>query len=221
MESKEGAGLSEEETFLLSDVIDHTLCIYDRQGRLRSVDCQTGSALLLHTMKTGLKGSQHLLGNVLEVQCRGGRILQITDEIGRRTQYRYEGDYLVDVVHTDEGITHYEYDENGRITAVTDQNGSRYLENEYDIKGRITKQRFRKASARPLHMTMRTEGTASITVRPEKLRFMSTIKSCLRNEPSLRTERVQLTNTQTRISEPKRPAVPEQKSSGNTTLTGA
>lgn len=36
----------------------------------------------------------------------------------------------------------YEYDESGHITAATDQNGSRYLENEYDIKGRITRQNF-------------------------------------------------------------------------------
>ena len=142
MESKEGAGLSEEETFLLSDVIDHTLCIYDRQGRLRSVDYPNRQRLSFAYNENGLERITTPLGNVLEVQCRGGRILQITDEIERRTQYRYEGDYLVDVVHTDEGITHYEYDENGHITAVTDQNGSRYLENEYDIKGRITKQRF-------------------------------------------------------------------------------
>ena len=142
MESKEGAGLSEEETFLLSDVIDHTLCIYDRQGQLRSVDCPNGQRLAFTYNENGLERITTPLGNVLEVQCRGGRILQITDEIERRTQYRYEGDYLVDVVHTDEGITHYEYDENGCITSVTDQNGSRYLENEYDLKGRIIRQRF-------------------------------------------------------------------------------
>ncbi len=76
------------------------------------------------------------------MECRNGRILQIADETGRRTQYRYEGDLLVDVVHTDEGITHYEYDEGGRIVSVTDQNGSRYLENEYDPKGRVTRQSF-------------------------------------------------------------------------------
>ena len=59
-----------------------------------------------------------------------------------RDRYRYEGDLLVDVVHTDEGITHYEYDENGHISSVTDQNGSCYLENEYDVKGRVTRQNF-------------------------------------------------------------------------------
>ena len=70
--------------------------------------------------KRGWNGSLRP-GQCTSGRVRGGRILQITDEIGRRTQYRYEGDLLVDVVHTDEGITHYEYDENGHISSVTDQ----------------------------------------------------------------------------------------------------
>ena len=82
------------------------------------------------------------LNNVLEAESRKGRLLQITDEIGRRTQYRYAEDLLTDVVHTDEGITHYEYDENGSIRSVTDQNGVRYLENTYDSRGRIIRQEF-------------------------------------------------------------------------------
>lgn len=142
METREGAGFSEEETFVLSDVIDHTVCSYDRQGRLCYVLYPNRQRLTFTYNENGLEQITTPLGNVLDVKCREGMILQITDEIGRRTQYRYEGDYLIDVIHTDEGITHYEYDENGHITAVTDQNGSRYLENEYDIQGRITKQRF-------------------------------------------------------------------------------
>ncbi len=66
---------------------------------------------------------------------------------GRRTQYRYEEGCLTDVVHTDvvhtdERITLYEYDGFGHITSVTDQNGSDYLENTYDEKGRVIFQRM-------------------------------------------------------------------------------
>lgn len=131
-----------QESYLLTDVVEHTLCTYDGQGLLVSVEYPNHQRLMLSYGEEGLERITTPLGNVLEVECRGGRIQQITDEIGRRTQYRYEGDLLVDVVHTDEGITHYEYDENNHITSVTDQNGSRYLENEYDIKGRITRQSF-------------------------------------------------------------------------------
>ena len=78
------------------------------------------------------------LGNKLEIVSRHGRILEITDEIGRKTQYRYEGDLLTDVIHTDEGVTHYAYDKGGYITSETNQNGIRYLENEYDAKFKNT-----------------------------------------------------------------------------------
>ena len=139
---QENVGCSEQEVFLLTDVQEHTLCAYDRQGRLSYVEYPNHLKLLLSYNEQGLERITTPLGNVLEVECSGGRILQITDEIGRRTQYRYEEEYLIDVVHTDEEITHYEYDENGHITSVTDQNGSRYIENEYDEKGRITRQGF-------------------------------------------------------------------------------
>ena len=123
-------------------MVEHTLCAYDSQGRLSYVEYPNDQRLTFAYGEEGLKQITTPLGNVLEVECSKGHILQITDEIGRRTQYRYAGDYLVDVVHTDEGITHYEYDENGHIISVIDQNGSRYLENEYDEKGRITRQGF-------------------------------------------------------------------------------
>ncbi len=80
------------------------------------------------------------LGNHLDIVCRDGKILQITDEIGRRLQYRYEGDFLTEVVHTDEGITHYEYDSQGHVLSATNENGTRYVENEYDGKGRVVRQ---------------------------------------------------------------------------------
>ena len=139
---REDAGCSEQEVFLLTDVQEHTLCVYDRQGKLTYVEYPNYLRLQFSYNAEGLERITTPLGNVLKVECRGGRILQVTDEIGRRTQYRYAGEYLTDVVHTDEGITHYEYDENGHITSVTDQNGSRYIENEYDAKGRITRQGF-------------------------------------------------------------------------------
>ena len=142
MEVRECAGFYEEETFLLSDVIDHTRCGYNKQGTLCFVEYPNGQRIKFSYNEDGLKQIKTPIGNTLDVKCQNGRIMHITDEIGRRTQYRYRGDYLIDVVHTDEGITHYEYDDKGYITAVTDQNGNRYLENEYDYKGRVIKQSF-------------------------------------------------------------------------------
>ena len=100
------AEITGQERYVLTDVVDHTLSVYDARGLLQSVEYPNQQRLSFAYGEEGLERIVTPLGNVLQVECRGGRILQITDEIGRRTQYRYEGDLLVDVVHTDEGITY-------------------------------------------------------------------------------------------------------------------
>ena len=127
---------------ILTDIMEHTRCVYDSEGRLSYVEYPNRQRLAFFYTEDGLSRIVTPLNNVLEAESRKGRLLQITDEIGRRTQYRYAEDLLTDVVHTDEGITHYEYDENGSIRSVTDQNGVRYLENTYDSRGRIIRQEF-------------------------------------------------------------------------------
>ena len=127
---------------ILTDIMEHTRCVYDSEGRLSYVEYPNRQRLAFSYTEDGLSRIVTPLNNVLEAESRKGRLLQITDEIGRRTQYRYAEDLLTDVVHTDEGITHYEYDENGSIRSVTDQNGVRYLENTYDSRDRIIRQEF-------------------------------------------------------------------------------
>ena len=95
---------SNPETGMISDVADHTLCVYNGRGLLQYVEYPSRQHLVFSYGEEGLERITTPLGNVLEVECRGGRILQITDEIGRRTQYRYEEDCLVNVVHTDEHL---------------------------------------------------------------------------------------------------------------------
>jgi len=131
-----------QETFVLSDIIDHTDYIYSKKGQLIRINYPNHQRMKFTYSEGGLSRMITPLGNVLEVVSKNGKILQITDEIGRKTQYRYEQDLLTDVVHMDEGITHYEYDEQGYICSVTDQNGIRYLENCYDERGRIIRQSF-------------------------------------------------------------------------------
>lgn len=132
----------ERRLFTLSDVIEHTKCLYDNTGHMIQVEYPNQQRLLFDYEDGGLSRITTPLGNYLEVVSKEGRILQITDEIGRRIQYRYEGNLLTDVIHTDEGITHYEYDEAGYIASVTDENGVRYLENTFDENGRILRQEF-------------------------------------------------------------------------------
>ena len=71
---------------------------------------------------------------------RKGRLVQVTDGLGRTMQYRYENGLLSDVIHMDQGITHYEYDEQGYLTKAVDQAKVTYLENQYDNRGRVVLQ---------------------------------------------------------------------------------
>ncbi len=154
---------------------DHTLSVYDARGLLQSVEYPNQAALKLCLWRRGAGTDRYAPGQCTSGRVPGGRILQITDEIGRRTQYRYEGDLLVDVVHTDEGITHYEYDENGHISSVTDQNGSCYLENEYDVKGRSPVRTFQAVCTRPLLMMIFITGIPFITAKRARRRSTNTI----------------------------------------------
>lgn len=131
-----------QRVYVLTDVVDHTMCFYDETGQLVQVEYPNQQRLLLDYEKEGLSKITTPPGNVLDIVSKEGKILQITDEIGRRIQYRYEQDLLTDVVHADEGMTHYEYDDSGYIRSVTDENGVRYLENQYDQGGRVIRQTF-------------------------------------------------------------------------------
>ena len=46
------------------------------------------------------------------------------------------------MVHVDQGITRYNYDNQGYITSVTDQNGQTYIKNTFDESGRVIKQEY-------------------------------------------------------------------------------
>lgn len=80
------------------------------------------------------------LGYFLDVEIRDGRLVQIRDHVGRTMQYRYENGFLSDVIHMDEGVTHYEYDSNGYLERAVDQAKVTYLENRYDDAGRVVLQ---------------------------------------------------------------------------------
>ena len=128
--------------YVLEDTVAHTSCIYGEDGFLMEIHYSNCLRMSFSYDGDGLNRIVTPLGNVLNIVSRHGRIMQITDEIGRKTQYRYQGNLLTDIIHTDEGVTHYEYDQQGYITAETNQNGIRYLENQYDASGRVIRQTF-------------------------------------------------------------------------------
>ena len=54
--------------------------------------------------------------------------------MGRQIKYEYDGDYLISVEIPNEWIKSYSYNEKGLIESVTNADGIRFVNNEYDEK---------------------------------------------------------------------------------------
>lgn len=124
----------------ICDHKNHKSYFYNEQGQLSAVTDRNGQGIRLSYEKGQLKRITTPLGYCLEAEIREGRLVQLKDSIGRTMQYRYERGLLSDVVHMDQGVTHYQYDGRGFLVKAVDQARVTYLENEYDDVGRVTLQ---------------------------------------------------------------------------------
>ncbi|MBQ2802104.1 MAG: hypothetical protein IJF03_12060 [Lachnospiraceae bacterium] len=79
-------------------------------------------------------------GQYFDLTLEKGKITEITDIIGRKLYYEYEGEFLTKVTLANGGSIHYDYTAEGYIHSVTDQNGKTYVTNHYDRKGRVVRQ---------------------------------------------------------------------------------
>lgn len=67
------------------------------------------------------------------------KISKVEDNVGRTVEYYYEDGILSKVKRCDNTTLTYEYDQNQNIVTVTDGNGTTYVTNTYDEKGRLKK----------------------------------------------------------------------------------
>ncbi|MEY8356558.1 RHS repeat-associated core domain-containing protein [Lachnospiraceae bacterium 54-53] len=132
--------LKDHDGWLIKDRKEHRTYRYGPQGLLLSIMDRNGQLIRFAYHGENLEGITTALGYHLNVTMREGRLVQLADHMGRTMQYRYEGGLLTDVVHMDQGITHYEYDERGYLTKAVDQAKVAYLENRYDDRGRMVLQ---------------------------------------------------------------------------------
>jgi YD repeat-containing protein len=81
------------------------------------------------------------VGRWIELIWEGERIVKARDFTARSVQYIYtpEG-RLSERVDPDGGVTRYTYDGAGRLSTIADARGIVYLTNEYDEKGRVIRQ---------------------------------------------------------------------------------
>lgn len=132
--------VKDHEEWLVRDKKKHKTYRYASNGLLMSITDKNGQAMSFTYHGENLEKITTALNYEINVTMREGRLIQLTDTLGRTMQYRYEDGRLSDVVHMDQGITHYEYDRRGYLTRAIDQAKVMYLENTYDEAGRMVHQ---------------------------------------------------------------------------------
>ncbi len=139
--------MKENDGWSLADRKEHRTYLYNDQGFLLSIRDRNGQTISFTYREEVLEGITTSLGYHLNLTMKEGHLIQISDNMGRTMQYRYEKGLLTDIVHMDQGITHYEYDENGFLTKAVDQTKVAYLENQYDRIGRTVLQTLANGDA--------------------------------------------------------------------------
>lgn len=135
--------LKEENNFyIFKSQIDKRIYTYDNLGKLLKVVDIYGNELNITYVENHIETLTTFSNYKLFFTYKDNKVIQIKDELGRCVQYKYDHDYLTQVVHVDQGITRYNYDEHGYITNVTDQNGHTYIKNVFDEKGRVIRQDY-------------------------------------------------------------------------------
>ncbi len=124
----------------VTDTHQFTTYCYDGEGLLVSVVDKNGNSLLME-YSGGLPVRLITpLGYEVTFTFREGHLARMEDSAGRAVAYRYEKNLLTEVVHMDGGVSRYAYTAEGYLETATNQTGLTCLTNEYDEKGRVTKQ---------------------------------------------------------------------------------
>ncbi|MCC3378817.1 RHS repeat-associated core domain-containing protein [Paenibacillus farraposensis] len=125
--------------YVLQD-LQRNAYVYDFEGRLLRITDRSGNQTVLHYNHDGLYKLTTPGEKEIKFTYEAGKLQQITDNIGRTVMYEYKGDWLTRVTYPNSGTTTYEYDSQGYIDTITDQNGHKYVRNQYDHHGRVIRQ---------------------------------------------------------------------------------
>lgn len=113
---------------------------YDAEGRQLFIADRNGNQTTYQYSGFTLQRISFASGQYLDFLWQGNKVVSIQDCIGRKVKYHYQNDFLTEVEMINGGVEKYSYDTGGHITEVTDANGVTYVHNEYDNKGRVTRQ---------------------------------------------------------------------------------
>ncbi len=124
----------------VTDTHQFTTYCYDGEGQFVSAVDKNGNSLEMEYDGGVPARLTTPLGFAVTFTFREGRLARMEDSAGRAVEYRYEKNFLTEVVHMDGGVSRYAYTAEGYMETSTDQTGLTYLTNVYDEKGRVTKQ---------------------------------------------------------------------------------
>nr|WP_246517023.1 RHS repeat-associated core domain-containing protein [Clostridium aciditolerans] len=128
--------------WIFKTALDKKTYRYNNSGKLLDITDKYNNKLIITYVGENIETLTTFSNYKLFFTYKDGKVIEIKDELGRTVQYKYYGDYLTDVIHVDQGITRYTYDEKGYISSITDQNGQTYTKNFFDKKGRVIRQDF-------------------------------------------------------------------------------
>lgn len=79
-------------------------------------------------------------GQELSFQYQNNMLACIQDKSGRKCCFTYHGELLENMTLSNQGKVSYQYTTEGYLTHITNENGKCYVVNQYDRKGRVTRQ---------------------------------------------------------------------------------
>jgi YD repeat-containing protein len=118
----------------------------DLGGRILSIEDRNGNALKFEYRENSILATDPFERQI-EIRFEQVRIVELRDHTQRTWQYAYNQDgCLVEVIQppiqglADRPVIRYEYDQDFRLSSITDPNGRTFLRNVYDEQGRIKTQ---------------------------------------------------------------------------------
>ena len=115
---------------------------FDAEGRLTAIRSLDNKSVQISYGDNKTTITDTISGEQLHLHYNEeGMLVQISDNHGRSNQLTYSGEDLISFTEADGKVTRFHYDGCHRILTVTDANNIVSVENEYDDKDRVIRQR--------------------------------------------------------------------------------
>ena len=123
--------------YILTDVLRHTEYTYDIKGKLLSKQTEKRPPLAISYDGNKIQDIRLSTEDIIHMEYERGKLARLTDALGREIKYRYQGEFLQEVVYPNGGIVRYTYTEEGWLSSCIDAENQCRLRVEYDEEGHV------------------------------------------------------------------------------------